>query len=229
MISVRLSVLALAALLTLSAAQVSSADQVSGTINLQAAGWDANGKLTTTGTTSGTWTLTMDFVNNSGSTTDINSFSVQLFSSAGAETFSLSSETINGSSSLGNWEFFSNDKLNNGNTPDCGSAGGVKGWVCGDTGQGTLNPFSVASGTTTEFILTGNFSAPGGIISVLDLMASGCTVAGTCKLDGGSDNGNKWAVSGAMGSTSTPEPSSLLLLGSGLGFLGVAFRRRLTQ
>jgi hypothetical protein len=226
--SVRLSVLALVALLFLGAAGIASADQVSGTINLQATGWNANGTLTTSGTTSGTWTLTMDFVNKSGSTTDINSFSVQLFSSAGAETFSLTSETINGSSSLGNWEFFANEKLNNGNTPDCKS-GTVKGWVCGDTGQGTLHPFSVASGTTTEFILSGTFSAPGGLISILDLMASGCTVAGTCKLDGGSNDGNKWAVSGTMGVAAAPEPSSFLCLVTGVSFLALAFRRRLSS
>jgi hypothetical protein len=227
----RIGVLAIAAFFAFGAAQVASADQVAGTINLQQAGWNANGTLTTTGTTSGSWTLTMDFVNTSGATTDINSFAVQLFSSAGAETFSLSSETINGSSTLGNWEFFANDKLNNGGTPDC-SSNSVKGWVCGDTGQGTLHPFSVASGTTTEFVLSGTFSAPGGLISILDLMASGCTVAGTCKLDGGTNNGNKWAVSGTMGaggSTGAPEPSSLLLLGLGLlGLVLLTGRRSLT-
>jgi len=209
------------------------ADGVTGTINLQEANWNANGTLTTTGTTSGTWTLVMDFVNGTATNTDINSFSVQLFSAAGAETFSLSTETVNGSSTLGNWEFFADDKLNNGGAL-C-STNIVKGWVCGDTASGgTITPFVVDAGTTTEFILSGTFSAPGGLSNPLDLMASGCkdagtTGPGTCFLDGGSSDGNKWAVSGAMTGTTNnvPEPSSFMLLGAGMLALAALSGRRL--
>jgi hypothetical protein len=230
---IRLCFLALAAILVLGTAEVASADGVTGTINLQEANWDANGTLTTTGTTSGTWTLVMDFVNGTATNTDINSFSVQLFSAAGAESFSLATATINGSSTLGNWQFFADDKLNNGGTPDC-STNTVKGWVCGDTSNNllsTITPFVVGAGTTTEFILSGTFSAPGGLSNPLDLMASGCKDAGTCFLDGGSSDGNKWAVSGAMTgtTTSTPEPSSFMLLGAGmLALAALASRRSLT-
>jgi len=228
----RLSVLALAAILVLGAAQVASADQVTGSINLQEANWDANGTLTTSGATSGTWQLVLDFVNGTAVATDINSFSVQLFSAAGAESFSLTGATINGSSTLGSWEFFADDKLNNGGTPDC-STNTNKGWVCGDTANNLLNaitPFVVAPGTT-EFILSGNFSAPGGPVTALDLMASGCKVVGQCMLDGGNnDNGYKWAVSGTMGTggtTNVPEPSSFMLLGAGLLALATLSGRRL--
>ncbi|HTB93798.1 MAG TPA: PEP-CTERM sorting domain-containing protein [Candidatus Sulfotelmatobacter sp.] len=223
----RLSLLALAAILVLGAAQVVLADGVSGSINLQETGWNANASLTTSGTTSGTWNLVVDFVNGTALNTDINSFAIQLFSAAGSESFSLSTATVNGSASLGNWEFFTDDKLNNGGTPDC-SSNTVKGWICGDTAvSSTLTPFVVAAGTTTEFIVTGTFSAPGGLISSLDMMASGCENAGTCFLDGGTSNGNKWAVSGTMGgTTAAPEPSSIMLLGSGLSFLGMVIRRR---
>jgi hypothetical protein len=229
--SMRTCLLVLTAFLVLGAAEVASADQVTGSINLKEANWNANGTLTTSGTTSGTWNLTLDFVNGTAANTDINSFTVQLFSAAGAESFSLSTETVNGSSTLGNWEFFSNDKLNNGGSPDC-STSSVKGWVCGDTANNitsTITPFVVDAGTTTEFILTGTFSAPGGPISILDMMASGCKVAGSCFLDGGSSDGNKWAVSGTLGGTTTnvPEPSSFMLLGAGMLALAALSGRRL--
>jgi PEP-CTERM motif len=224
---IRSCIFVLAAILVLGAAHVASADQVTGSINLQETAWNANATLTTSGTTSGTWNLTVDFVNGTATNTDINSFAMQLFSASSTESFSISTATVNGSSTLGNWEFFADDKLNNGGTPDC-SSNTVKGWLCGDTASSsTLTPFVVAAGTTTEFILTGTFSAPGGLVNPLDMMASGCTDAGSCPLDGGTNNGDKWAVSGAMtGTTGVPEPSSFMLLGSGLGFLGMAFRRR---
>ncbi len=66
--------LALAAILVLGAAQVALADGATGTLNLGATGWIAGATLTTSGGSSGTWSLTMDFSNSSGNTVDINSF-----------------------------------------------------------------------------------------------------------------------------------------------------------
>jgi hypothetical protein len=214
----RVLVFAVAAILILGTAQIASADSM----NLGATNWNAKETFTTSGGTSGTWSLTFDFVNGTANTVDVNSFAVQLFNSGATESFSFSTATLNGGA-LGVWEFFADDKLNNGGTPDCSSTS-VKGWLCGDTGHVTLNPFSIASGKTLEFILGGTY-ANTSAINQLDLMASGCLVAGTCKLDGGSDNTNRWTVSGAM---TVPEPSSLVLLAGGLSLvslLGMVLRR----
>jgi opacity protein-like surface antigen len=211
-----------AAILIQGAVQVASADQVNGAVNLQATGWNANGTLITSGGTSGTWMLTLDFVNGTSNTVDINSFAVQLFNAGSGESFSLTNHTVIGSSSSGSWEFFADDKLNNGGTPDCSSAS-VKGWLCGDTGQGTLHPYSIAAGHTAEFILSGDYTSTSAV-NPLDLMASGCLVAGTCKLDGGASDGSKWTVSGAM--LATPEPTSMLLVGGALSLMGILARRK---
>jgi hypothetical protein len=95
-----------------------------------------------------------------------------------------------------------------------------------------LSPFDIGSGDTAEFILAGTFTNTS-LLSTLDLMASGCTDAGTCKLDGGPDNKNsdmnKWAVSSPLTPVVTPEPGSLAMLGIGLFALVGFGRRRLVR
>jgi PEP-CTERM motif len=221
--------LCVALILMVMAAPQSQAD----TVNLGATGWDANANFSAS---SGNWTLTLSFVNTSGQTTDLNSFAIQLFNSGSNSTFTVSSATLGGQaatitagggsgSASNSWEFFANDKLNNGSTPDCNTTS-ISGWMCADSYYNnafhgsTINPLLIANGTTATFTFVGTYSGTTPI-ATLDLMASGCLVAGTCKLDGGSSNTSKWAVSAPMG-TSVPEPSSMLMLGTGLAsFLGV--------
>ncbi len=203
------------------ATQIASAD----TLNLGATNWTASGTLTTSGGTSGTWSLNFNFVNGTGNTVDVNSFAVQLFNAGPSESFTVTNATLNGGS-LGVWEYFADDKLNNGGTPNCSSTS-VKGWLCADTGQPTLQPYSIGSGQSAMFVFSGTYTNTGAV-NPLDLMASGCLVAGTCKLDGGgssSSNVNKWAVTAPMISP-VPEPGALTLLAAGFLLVGALLKRR---
>jgi PEP-CTERM motif len=171
----------------------------------------------------GTWSLGFFFNNNTNNTVDVNSWALQLFNARAGESF-----TVNASPTIAltggglvNWNFFADDKLNNGGTPDCNSTA-TKGWMCADTSSGgTLHPQQINAGGTLDFDLSGTYTGTTPV--QLDLMASGCVVAGTCSWDGGNSDGNKWAISG-KGTTNVPEPTSLTLLG--LGLLGVPFLRR---
>jgi|ERR1700675_2128969 len=223
------------AILVLGAVQTASADGSGGAT--LAPGLTTTATLTTSATspTTGTWTLTFDVVNGTANTVDINSFALQLFQAGSGESFTITSETVNGSSSLGVWEFSADEKNNNGSSPDCSAkAKGPKGWACGDTASGgSLSPFDIASGKTLVITLSGTFTDTNGLTtagsppSIFDLVASGCTDAGSCKLDGGSNNTDKWNISaGLTPTTVTPEPVSLLLLGTGMSALGFVRRRK---
>jgi hypothetical protein len=221
-LSTILAVIALAAI----AALPTMAD----TLNLGITGWNAEATFKTTPSTAttGIWWLTLSFVNATGKTTDLNSFAIQLFNAGASESFTVSSASLNntafsvvtaGTGFDGNWEYFADDKLNNGSTPDCNTQT-AKGWLCADSYYGPgfhgtiIHPLQVSTGTSAVFTFSGTYSGTSGI-KTLDLMASGCLVAGTCKLDGGKKDTNKWAVSSPMIAV-TPEPASLSLLAAGL-------------
>jgi hypothetical protein len=184
-------------------------------------GWTATATFHASG---GTWSLGFFFNNNTNNTVDVNSWALQLFNARAGESFTIASHTIalTGGGSPVNWNFFADDKLNNGGTPDRNSTTN-KGWMCADTSSGgTLYPQQINAEGSLDFDLSGTYTGTTPV--QLDLMASGCVVAGTCSLDGGNSDGNKWAISG-KGTTNVPEPASLTLLGLG-GLLGVPFLRR---
>jgi hypothetical protein len=215
------------------------------TLNLGAAGWNAQATFATTPATAttGGWTLTLSFVNNTANTTDLNSFAIQLFNAGPNESFAVTSASLNntpftivsggaysGSGYNGNWEYFADDKLNNGSTPDCNTKT-AKGWLCADSYYNgafhgtTINPLNVLSGQSAVFTFSGTYSGTTGI-TTLDLMASGCLIAGTCKLDSTSTSDtNKWAVSNPM-IVETPEPASLSMMVAGLLGLTCLVRKR---
>jgi hypothetical protein len=184
-------------------------------------GWTATATFHASG---GTWSLGFFFNNNTNNTVDVNSWALQLFNAQAGESFSIGSSpqpTLTGGGAVVPWNFNADDKLNNGSAV-CNSQS-TKGWMCADTSSGgSLDPQQIDAGGTLDFDLSGTYTGTTPV--QLDLMASGCVLAGTCSLDGGKSDGNKWAISG-KGTTKVPEPASLTLLGLG-GLLGVPFLRR---
>jgi hypothetical protein len=124
----------------------------------QVAGWTAKATLTAS---AGTWSLDFIFNNNTANTVDVNSWALQLFSPAAAESFSILTSPqaiLTGGGSVVGWNFFADDKLNNGSTPDCNTQS-TGGWLCADTSSGgTLHPQQINAGGTLDFNLSGTYT-----------------------------------------------------------------------
>jgi len=99
------------------------------------------------------------------------------------------------------WSELDNAKINNGST-GCTAGNGSGGWLCA-SGTSALN---VLAGNTYHFYFSGTYQ--GTVTSPFDLMANG-----SISYPSGD---TKVGVSSYMTQTSVPEPSAMLLLGSGL-------------
>ena len=183
-------------------------------------GLTADGTLTTG---AGTFTLTFSITNSNSADAGIYDFSLQLLGGSG--TITINSASGSGTTITG-FEYFDGYKQNNGATDYCSNSGHPN-WMCVDySGDLTNNPghFAVIPG---EGSLTYTFSGTytGTPVGVLDLMAQGCDeVDGTNCVYNGAGSFN---ISHPMDGTVIPEPSSLLLFGTGLLGMAGYLRRRL--
>jgi len=169
------------------------------------------------------------------STSSITGFSATVAGVSNPSGDSLSGMPTGGSYNLngfGNFDFLYNTGLNGGSTgSNCvvtvGSGGttatgstGCK-FVLTLTGAGlSLNAFNLVSG--------GN-AAEGNVLYAGHLASASCTGyvgGGQLGTSGTETDTGTTGTGGACGTTTTPEPAGLMLLGSGLSAMGLLFRRK---
>jgi hypothetical protein len=115
------------------------------------------------------------------------------------------------------WTFGDNSKNNNGNGHfGCTAQKGFGGWLCA-TGAKADGPLTLTAGTPYDFMFSGSYV--GTVTTPFDLMPNGFV------------GGTHFGVSRNMTPTTpvVPEPSSLLLLGSGLIGMGTLVRRKMRR
>lgn len=169
-------------------------------------------------TSGSSFTLTMTFTNNSAAAAYLNDFTISLLGGGNVNNTSVNVSSDNLPSG---WTESDNAKINNSGPSQCTAGNGFGGWLCASGGGTAANSILLAAnGGTVTLTFTGTFT--GSVTTPFELMANG----GTNNTTG---NNSAFTISSAMTTnapTVIPEPTSLLLLGSGLLSLGVALRKR---